>query len=277
MRSSGRRSKRPTTCCPTNGTARCSTGPSGSRGPDGRQDLPGAPCPRRRPQALGEGRRAAPDQPPRREAGRRAAGLPIGVPLTGVFSSSYVRCVQTMGPLAASSGSKLEVEPTIVEDAAPEEFIAAVGQWSGQAIAMGSHGDLISEHRRQLAAEGSRWTGRCDATRAPSGSWKPAKARSAPAATSTPCSDPFLRGSGAVSGPSATPELEEPRGDLRDDVVEHLLVVRPGSLRNLEASGPRRDHDDRGVGERRRQRFDQSRRAEPIPGPGHEQLGTAMR
>ncbi len=77
-----------------------------------------------------------------------------GVPLTGVFTSSYVRCVQTMGPLAGFLGSKLEVEPTIIEDAAPEEFIAAVGQWSGQAIAMGSHGDLISNTIAKLAAEG---------------------------------------------------------------------------------------------------------------------------
>jgi 8-oxo-dGTP diphosphatase len=77
-----------------------------------------------------------------------------GYPLTTVYTSSYVRCVQTMGPLAGVLGSKLEIEPTLVEDAAPDEFIAAVGRWSGQAVAMGSHRQLISGTITRLAASG---------------------------------------------------------------------------------------------------------------------------
>jgi 8-oxo-dGTP diphosphatase len=87
-----------------------------------------------------------------------------GFPLTGVYSSPYVRCVQTMGPLAGILGLKLEVEPSVAENAPPEEFIANVGQWSGEAIAMGSHGELISGTVSKLAAGGVPMDGptRCD-------------------------------------------------------------------------------------------------------------------
>ena len=75
-------------------------------------------------------------------------------PLTGLLSSSSVRCVQTMGPLAGAHGLKLEVEPTIAESAPPEEFVAAIGRWAGQSIAMASHGELIAATIRALALEG---------------------------------------------------------------------------------------------------------------------------
>lgn len=87
-----------------------------------------------------------------------------GFPLTGVYSSPSVRCVQTMGPLAGVLGLKLEVEPTIIESAPPEDFIANVGQWSGEVIAMGSHRELISGTVSKLAAGGVPMDGpmRCD-------------------------------------------------------------------------------------------------------------------
>jgi 8-oxo-dGTP diphosphatase len=75
-------------------------------------------------------------------------------PLTGLLSSSAVRCVQTMGPLAGALGLKLEVEPSIAEGASPEEFIAAIGQWAGQSIAMSSHGNLIEASIGALSVQG---------------------------------------------------------------------------------------------------------------------------
>jgi 8-oxo-dGTP diphosphatase len=77
-----------------------------------------------------------------------------GFPLTAVFSSSYVRCVQSMGPLAGVLGVRLEVEPSAVENEPPEGFIKAMHQWMGQAITVCSHGDIISGTVGLLAAEG---------------------------------------------------------------------------------------------------------------------------
>lgn len=75
-------------------------------------------------------------------------------PITGVYSSSYVRCVQTMGPLAGILGVRLEVEPTITEHQPPQGFINAIRRWKGRSVAMASHGDVISGTIRMLVTVG---------------------------------------------------------------------------------------------------------------------------
>jgi broad specificity phosphatase PhoE len=89
--------------------------------------------------------------------GRRQAERLIDVagscaPPSRVLSSPYLRCLQTMEPLARAS--KLKVEPS--EDLAEGQSFAAVGlvrQLAADNVALCTHGDVIAEILVTLADE----------------------------------------------------------------------------------------------------------------------------
>lgn len=101
---------------------------------------------------------------PLSEPGRRQAeglvALLARAPIRLILSSPYVRCVQTVEPLAAARGLGLHHEERLSEGADP--------RWAIEALAAGgsvlcTHGDIVGAvvdwlHQQRLADEGgARW------------------------------------------------------------------------------------------------------------------------
>jgi phosphohistidine phosphatase SixA/8-oxo-dGTP pyrophosphatase MutT (NUDIX family) len=78
----------------------------------------------------------------------------LRLPLTRIETSYFVRCEQTVEPLAAALDMVLGHEPTIVEGGPPEAVIQYFRSLHGEAALLSSHGDIISGVIGQLAAEG---------------------------------------------------------------------------------------------------------------------------
>lgn len=61
---------------------------------------------------------------------------------TGLYSSAYVRCVQTLEPLAELSGRTVQVEPRLLEGEPFEPMLDLLAEVERGAV-LCSHGDLI--------------------------------------------------------------------------------------------------------------------------------------
>ena len=84
-----------------------------------------------------------------------------------VLSSPYVRCVQTVEPLAKACGVRVETDDRLVEGADPDEALQLMADSAGAVFC--SHGDIIAgvilganEHGAHLApgiawSKGSTW------------------------------------------------------------------------------------------------------------------------
>jgi phosphohistidine phosphatase SixA len=95
---------------------------------------------------------------PLSERGEREAewlvGRLAGTPVRRIVSSPFVRCVQTVEPLAAALGLEVEATDALAEHADPEaalELLLSLDQDQGVAC---SHGDLIPVLLRRLEADG---------------------------------------------------------------------------------------------------------------------------
>jgi 8-oxo-dGTP diphosphatase len=75
-------------------------------------------------------------------------------PIDKILSSGYVRCVQTVEPLAARR--KLPVEPVkeLEEGAGGESVIRLVEKFKGRNIVLCTHGDVVQELLEHLIAQG---------------------------------------------------------------------------------------------------------------------------
>jgi phosphohistidine phosphatase SixA len=82
-----------------------------------------------------------------------------------VVSSPYVRCVETVAPLAEQLGLKIEVVEELAEGHGPEA-LALARSWLGEEVAACSHGDVVPFVVGQLVhdapdplpcAKGSTW------------------------------------------------------------------------------------------------------------------------
>ena len=75
-------------------------------------------------------------------------------PIDTVLSSPYVRCVQTVEPLA--NRRKLRVEPSgdLEEGAGGERIIHLIAGFKGRNIVLCTHGDVVQEVLDRLIAEG---------------------------------------------------------------------------------------------------------------------------
>jgi 8-oxo-dGTP diphosphatase len=80
--------------------------------------------------------------------------LLIEGPITGISSSPYLRCRQTVAGLGKTLGIKVTEEEALEESSPPEKLVKRLRSLSGESIVMCSHGDVISGTVGMLAAEG---------------------------------------------------------------------------------------------------------------------------
>jgi len=106
---------------------------------------------------------------PLTEAGRvqaeALAGKLLPFPLERLLTSRYVRCAQTLEPLAAASGLRLEEHPALAEEADIEAAWALVEELAeaGTEAVLCSHGNVIGPlldrlHRRGVALDADEWS-----------------------------------------------------------------------------------------------------------------------
>lgn len=85
----------------------------------------------------------------------------VGLPVAGLFSSPYVRCVQTLEPLAARLGSTVEVAPQLTEYEPVEPVIELLTNVPNGSV-MCSHGDIIPATIKVLKKSGTELRGQPD-------------------------------------------------------------------------------------------------------------------
>jgi 8-oxo-dGTP diphosphatase len=73
--------------------------------------------------------------------------------VTSLYSSPYVRCVQTLEPLADRLGVEIQPDERLYEGAAFEPVLELLGEVSSGAV-LCSHGDIIPETIQALARRG---------------------------------------------------------------------------------------------------------------------------
>lgn len=76
----------------------------------------------------------------------QAAGLVdllVDRSVTAILSSSFVRCVETVQPLADKLGLPVDHAPALTEGAATEEAVGLVRGLAGTTAVLCSHGDVI--------------------------------------------------------------------------------------------------------------------------------------
>lgn len=82
------------------------------------------------------------DERGRKQAhGLVAALLPFGI--DRVCSSPYVRCVQTVGPLAAALGVGVEEREELAEGASRDAVLGLLNELEGATPALCTHGDIV--------------------------------------------------------------------------------------------------------------------------------------
>jgi 8-oxo-dGTP diphosphatase len=74
--------------------------------------------------------------------------------VTGLWSSPYVRCVQTLEPLAEACGLEVVAEPRLAEGTSPPDVLALLGELPDGAV-LCSHGDIIPELIDSLVRRGA--------------------------------------------------------------------------------------------------------------------------
>jgi phosphohistidine phosphatase SixA len=75
-------------------------------------------------------------------------------PIDKVLSSPYVRCVQTVEPLAAQRNLPIEPRKDLEEGAGGGSVIRLMRRFKGQNLALCTHGDVVEELLEQLIAKG---------------------------------------------------------------------------------------------------------------------------
>jgi len=75
-------------------------------------------------------------------------------PITRIGSSNYVRCVETVKPLAKRLGVPLELEAALVEGSHPHRIVSLISDLQEEAAVLCSHGDVIGDLIGHLFAEG---------------------------------------------------------------------------------------------------------------------------
>ncbi len=95
---------------------------------------------------------------------RQADGIAkrlAGEEVSGVWSSPYVRCVQSVEPLARLLGLEIHIEPRLAEGMELEDSLALLAEVPDGAV-LCSHGDVIPELVEGLARGGTRIVGEPD-------------------------------------------------------------------------------------------------------------------
>ncbi len=76
------------------------------------------------------------------------------VAIAAIHSSPYLRCVQTVEPLARHLGLSVEPETALGEGAGGESIVQLIRRFPGRNVVFCSHGDVVEEYLQQLIAEG---------------------------------------------------------------------------------------------------------------------------
>lgn len=86
---------------------------------------------------------------PLSKKGMKQAGDLVGVfqkrPVTAIFSSAYVRCVQTVEPLAAARKLTVKPSPELEEGHGLEGLTEFLGDRSLDGVVLSTHGDIVFE------------------------------------------------------------------------------------------------------------------------------------
>jgi 8-oxo-dGTP diphosphatase len=85
-----------------------------------------------------------------------------GIELEHVKSSPFVRCIQSVEPLAAERGLPVEPCDDLAEGTAAGRAIRLLETLAGRPMALCSHGDVIESAVRKLISRGMRVDGRVD-------------------------------------------------------------------------------------------------------------------
>jgi 8-oxo-dGTP diphosphatase len=95
---------------------------------------------------------------PLSEQGRRQAdalvGLLNGSALEAVLSSPYLRCVQTVEPLAQHFRLSVQPEADLGEGAGAAPIFQLIGRFAGRNVALCTHGDVLEEFLERLIEDG---------------------------------------------------------------------------------------------------------------------------
>jgi 8-oxo-dGTP diphosphatase len=97
------------------------------------------------------------DRPLSAKGERQAAGLAEALAHAGVarlLASPFVRCVQTLEPLAAQVGLTVEPDPRLAEGAGAALALEAAAECRSEPAAFCSHGDVIPDVLEALLREG---------------------------------------------------------------------------------------------------------------------------
>ena len=71
-----------------------------------------------------------------------------------ILSSPYIRCVETVKPLADARGLKVETTDDLAEGAGAESVLRLVKRFAGKDVVLCTHGDVMQETVEQLASSG---------------------------------------------------------------------------------------------------------------------------
>jgi 8-oxo-(d)GTP phosphatase len=95
------------------------------------------------------------------ERGRRQADrLPdvlTGYDVRRVLTSPYVRCRQTVEPLAGSLGLPVEERPELAEGSTADDVRHLVNSLAGETAVLCTHGDVVSDVLGEESKKGSTW------------------------------------------------------------------------------------------------------------------------
>lgn len=74
-----------------------------------------------------------------------------------ILSSPYLRCTQTLEPLAAALGTSVEEAEELAEGAGRERALAFALSLGGTAAVLCTHGDVVEDLVGQESPKGSTW------------------------------------------------------------------------------------------------------------------------
>jgi 8-oxo-dGTP diphosphatase len=74
-----------------------------------------------------------------------------------IVTSPYVRCRQTVEPLAAALALPVEERPELAEGSSAEDVLLLVGSLDGETAVLCTHGDVVHELLGEESKKGSTW------------------------------------------------------------------------------------------------------------------------
>jgi len=75
-------------------------------------------------------------------------------PIDAILSSPYVRCLQTVEPVAKQLKLPIEPRTDLAEGAGGESIIRMAAEFKGRNVVLGTHGDVVEELLEHLIAQG---------------------------------------------------------------------------------------------------------------------------